>query len=149
PSLLARLILHQVFPYPRRVRAALAPARWLQRLGVLDWATRAGLVRLLPPTLRRMQAMVPQLSPPRQGLPSVMPPFGPKRARVALFLGCVADAIFPETNAATAHVLQQNGCEVVIPPGQACCGAMHYHSGVEQPALDLARRNISAFDAAE
>jgi glycolate oxidase iron-sulfur subunit len=149
PSLLARLILHHVFPYPRRVRAALAPARWFQRLGVLDWATRAGLVRLLPPTLRRMQAMLPQLSPPRERLPRVLPPFGPKRARVALFVGCVADAIFPETNAATAHVLQQNGCEVVIPPGQACCGAMHYHSGVEQPALDLARRNISAFGAAE
>jgi glycolate oxidase iron-sulfur subunit len=74
-----------------------------------------------------------------------LPPIGPKRARVALFLGCVADAMFPETNAATARVLQHNGCEVVIPPTQACCGAIHYHSGVEEPALELARRNLAAF----
>ena len=58
----------------------------------------------------------------------------------------MADAIYPETNAATARVLQQNGCEVVIPRGQACCGAIHYHSGVEEPALELARRNLAAFD---
>src|SRR5439155_27161526 len=76
-------------------------------------------------------------------------PIGPKRARVALFLGCVADAMFPETNAATARVLQLNGCEVVIPPGQACCGAIHYDSGVEEPALDLARKNMAVFRAAQ
>ena len=84
--------------------------------------------------------MLPRLSGSAPTLPEVLPPIGPKRARVALFLGCVADAMFPETNAATARVLQQNGCEVVIPRGQACCGAIHYHSGVEEPALDLARQ---------
>jgi glycolate oxidase iron-sulfur subunit len=67
---------------------------------------------------------------------------------VALFVGCVGDAIFPETTTATARVLQANGCEVVIPRGQACCGAIHYHSGVEAPALALARQNLAAFDAA-
>src|ERR1700677_4500731 len=113
-SLLQRLILHHLFPYPGRVKLALAPARLLQRLGFLDWADRSGLSRLLPPTLRRMQAMLPQLSGSGGRLPEVLPPIGPKRARVALFLGCVADAMFPETNAATARVLQQNGCEVVI-----------------------------------
>ncbi len=115
PSLLQRLILHHLFPYSGRVKAALAPARLLQRLGVLDWPSGSGLTRLLPPTLRRMQAMLPRLDPDERGLPEVLPPIGPKRARVALFLGCVADAMFPETNAATARVLQQNGCEVVVP----------------------------------
>src|SRR3954453_24047549 len=147
-SLLQRLILNHVFPYSRRVKAALAPARLLQRIGVLDWAERIGLTRLLPPTLRRMQAMLPTLTGSSRRLPRVLPPIGPKRARVALFLGCVADAMFPETNAATARVLQQNGCEVVIPPAQACCGAIHYHSGVEEPALALARQNLAAFDPA-
>jgi glycolate oxidase iron-sulfur subunit len=93
-----------------------------------------------------MQAMLPRLTRSAGAIPEVLPPIGPKRARVALFLGCVADAMFPETNAATARVLQQNGCEVVVPPAQACCGAIHYHSGVEGPALALARRNIAAFD---
>ena len=144
-SLLQRLILHHLFPYPGRVKLALAPARLLQRMGLLDWADRIGLTRLLPPTLRRMQAMLPKLSGSDGRLPEVLPPIGPKRARVALFLGCVADAMFPETNAATARVLQQNGCEVVIPPRQVCCGAIHYHSGVEEPALLLARQNLAAF----
>jgi glycolate oxidase iron-sulfur subunit len=145
-SLLQRLILHHLFPYAGRVKAALLPARVLQRLGVIDLAERVGLTKLLPGPLRRMQAMLPRLSRPGPTLPDALPPIGPKRARVALFLGCVADALYPETSAATARVLQQNGCEVVIPRGQACCGAIHYHSGVEAPALELARRNVAAFD---
>jgi glycolate oxidase iron-sulfur subunit len=147
-SLLQRLILHHLFPYSGRVRFALAPARVLQRVGFLNWAERMGLFRLLPPTLRRMQAMLPKLEGSHARLPEVLPPVGPKRARVALFLGCVADAMFPDTNAATVRVLQENGCEVVVPRGQSCCGAIDYHSGVEGPALELARVNIETFQAA-
>jgi glycolate oxidase iron-sulfur subunit len=146
---LQRFILRHVFPYRKRVKAALGPARILQRLGVLGFAERMGLTRLLPPTLRRMQAMLPQLSGVSGKLPEVLPPIGPRRARVALFLGCVADAIFPETNAAAARVLQQNGCEVIIPHGQVCCGAIHYHSGVEEPALAFARQNLDTFNPDE
>jgi glycolate oxidase iron-sulfur subunit len=148
-SVLERLILHHLFPYPRRVSLALAPARLLQRLGVLDWAERTGLTRLLPPTLRQMQAMLPVLSGSHHRLPRLLPAIGPKRARVGLFLGCVADAMFPDTNAATARVLQRNGCEVVVPPDQVCCGAIHYHSGALKPALNLARQNLAAFESAE
>ena len=145
-SLLQRLILHHLFPNPGRVKLALAPARLFQKLGLLDLAESIGLTKLLPPTLRRMQAMLPTLGRSPGRLPEVLPPVGEKRARVALFLGCVADAMFPETNAATARVLQRNGCEVVVPRSQVCCGAIHYHSGAEEPALDLARKNLSAFD---
>ncbi|WP_435015866.1 (Fe-S)-binding protein [Tundrisphaera sp. TA3] len=148
-GMLQRLILHHLFPYAGRVKAALAPARLLQKAGVLGLFERSGLNRLLPPTLQRLQAMLPNLSSPGARLPEVLPPIGPKRARVALFLGCVSDAMFPETNAATARVLQQNGCEVHVPRGQNCCGAIHYHSGAEAPALDLARRNIAAFDPSQ
>ncbi len=145
-GILQRLILHHLFPFAGRVKLALAPARLLQRFGAIDFADRIGLTKLLPPTLRRLQAMLPALTGSGSRLPTVLPPIGPRRARVALFLGCVADAMFPETNAATARVLQANGCEVVVPPGQGCCGAIHYHSGVEGPALDFARRNLAAFD---
>ncbi len=146
PSLLRRMILSHLFPYGRRVKFALAPARALQKLGVMNWIDRSGLTKLLPPTLRRMQAMLPDLARPGAALPEVSPPIGPKRARVALFLGCVSDAMFPETTAATARVLQQNGCEVVVPRAQGCCGAIHYHSGIEKPAVGLARDNLAAFD---
>ncbi len=144
---LQRLILHHLFPHASRVKTALAPARLLQKFGVLDLAERVGFTNLLPPTLRRLQAMLPTLQGAGSRLPTVLPPLGQKRARVALFKGCVADAMFPETNAATARVLQANGCEVVTPQAQGCCGAIHYHSGSEAPALDFARKNIVAFDS--
>ncbi|MHC5537591.1 (Fe-S)-binding protein [Singulisphaera rosea] len=148
-SWLQKVILHHLFPYPGRVRAALLPARLFQKLGVLDLAESLGLTRLLPTTLRRLQAMLPKLERKSGPLPEVLPAIGPKRARVGLFLGCVADAMFPDTNAATARVLQENGCEVVIPRSQVCCGAIHYHSGVEEPAQAFARTNMAVFDPNE
>lgn len=148
-GLIERLILHHLFPHSGRVKLALAPARLLQKLGLIDLAENVGLTRFLPSTLKRLQAMLPKLDRAGSHLPEVLPAIGPKRARVALFLGCVADALFPETNAATARVLQQNGCEVVIPRGQVCCGAIHYHSGAEEPAQALARKNLNIFKPEE
>ncbi|WP_165250750.1 heterodisulfide reductase-related iron-sulfur binding cluster [Paludisphaera soli] len=147
-SPLQRLILHRLFPYANRVRAALLPVRVLQKLGLMRLIERSGLLKLLPPTLRNMAAMVPTLQP-ASNLPEVLPAIGPKRARVGLFLGCVTDVMTPQTTAATARVLQRNGCEVVVPRGQACCGAIHYHSGAEAPALELAMKNLEAFDPDE
>lgn len=141
-----RFVLYGLFPYPKRLRWALAPARVMQMLR-LDRAARAmGLFHLLPDKLRRMQALLPPLRPRGQPLPDVLPARGPRRARVALFTGCVADALFHHVNRATASVLQANGCEVVIPSEQACCGAIHYHSGAGTTALDLAETNTGAFD---
>ena len=147
-SLLQRLILHHLFPYAGRVKLALAPARLLQRIGAIEFAERIGLTKLLPITLQRMQAMLPKLANAHGRWPEVLPPVGPKRARVALFTGCVADAMYPETTAATIRVLQHNGCEVVIPRDQVCCGAIHYHSGSEGPAIAFARTNMQVFDNA-
>jgi glycolate oxidase iron-sulfur subunit len=65
---------------------------------------------------------------------------------VALFLGCVADAMFRPVHWATARVLQQNGCDVFVPPGQACCGAIHIHNGDSLGARRLADANLVAFD---
>lgn len=143
-----RMLMRHLFPYRDRVRRALAPARLLQRMGVLDWTDRVGLTRLLPGALQRMQAMLPKLERSAGELPEVLPAIGPQRARVGLFLGCVGDAMFPGTTAATARVLKRNGCEVVVPRGQVCCGAIHYHSGAEAPALELAARNLAVFEQA-
>ncbi len=146
PSWLMSTILHHLFPYPDRVKVALAPARLMQKLGLMKFAQSKGLFRLLPPTLRKLTDMLPESLESSEPLPHVLPAIGPKRARVALFTGCVADAMYPATNAATARVLQRNGCEVVVPPAQVCCGAIHYHSGAEAPALELARKNMEVFD---
>jgi glycolate oxidase iron-sulfur subunit len=106
---------------------------------------RTGLLRLLPKSVRDMQGMLPRLKPHYGRLPELLPAEGPKRARVGLFLGCVADAIYPQTNFATAKVLQRNGCEVWIPRSQSCCGALHYHAGQEEPAVAFGEQNLNAF----
>jgi glycolate oxidase iron-sulfur subunit len=136
-----RLVLESVFPYAWRNRLALTPVWLLQRTG-LDRL----LEPLLPRSLRQLQNMLPRLQPRYGRLPEVLPAEGQRRARVALFTGCVADALFPETNLHTARVLQRNGCEVWVPPGQQCCGALHYHAAQEEPARRFAQANCAAFD---
>ena len=71
---------------------------------------------------------------------------GRKRARVAFFVGCVADAMFRHTHWATLRVLQQNGCDVFIPPEQGCCGAIHFHAGDSRGARRMADANLVAFE---
>lgn len=144
-SWFTRWIMHGLFPYPNRMRWALWPARIMQAVGLDQLAENIGLTKLLPQRLQRMQSQLPRLQPVSPPFPDVLPAVGPKRARVALFTGCVADAMFSHVNWATARVLQANGCEVVIPKAQACCGAIHYHSGADLPALEFANQNASAF----
>jgi glycolate oxidase iron-sulfur subunit len=146
PSLnrLQRWMLFHLTPYSRRMRWALAPLRWMQRLGLEGVVQRMG--RLLPSSLRRMQDIVPRLQPHYGRLSELLPAEGRRRARVALFVGCAADAFFPQTTLATARVLQRNGCEVLVPRSQVCCGALHYHAGLVGKAQELAVSNCEAFN---
>jgi len=64
---------------------------------------------------------------------------------VALFAGCVAQVAFARLNEATIRVLQANGCEVVVPAGQLCCGALAVHAGERPVARELARKNMDVF----
>ncbi len=144
-----RLVLFGMFPYPARVRLALGPARLAQVLG-LDWLFgKLGLFKLLPARLKQLHDMLPRFRYFSPRLPEFLPAAGKRRARVALFTGCVGDVIFRETNWATARVLQANGCDVVVPREQVCCGAIHYHSGNVAPALEFMSQNCSAFDSAD
>jgi glycolate oxidase iron-sulfur subunit len=140
-----RLMLYHVTPHARRMRWALAPARLLQWTGIDALLTRVGMFRLLPRSFRQLHDMLPPLHRHHGRLPEVLPADGTPRARVALFTGCAADAFFPQTNRATAAVLQRNGCEVWVPPGQVCCGALHYHAALDEPARERAARNCEAF----
>src|SRR5213075_2134272 len=138
-------MLFHVTPYARRTRWALAPARFMQWTRLDRLFEKIGAFRLLPRSLRQMQEMLPRLQPHYGRLPELLPAEGKRRARVALFTGCAADAFFPQTNLATARVLQKNGCEVWIPRGQGCCGALHHHAAMEEPARHLAAQNLAAF----
>jgi glycolate oxidase iron-sulfur subunit len=136
-----RRILFRTFPYPKRLRRALRPARLAQKLKLDGW-----LQRILPPQLARLMAMLPPKEKPLPPLPATLPAKGERRAKVALFTGCVQDVLFRRTNWATARVLQENGCEVVIPGSQACCGAIHFHAGSSEPAREFADQNVAAFN---
>ncbi|MFM9066262.1 MAG: (Fe-S)-binding protein, partial [Planctomycetota bacterium] len=138
-------ILFGLFPFPERLRKALIPARIAQRLGLDKLLVKTGLWKLLPPRLGRLVTLLPPLPKPEPPLPAFLPAKGRRRARVALFTGCVGDVMFRPTNWATARVLQENGCDVVVPPGQVCCGAIHLHAGASDPARELADTNVAAF----
>lgn len=135
-----RTAIFQLFPYPRRLRAMRGPLRLAQRTGLDRAAGR--LARL--PSVAAMAALAPRLHR-RQRLPARVPARGPRRAVVGMLLGCVQREFFPQVNAATARVLAAEGCEVVIPPGQGCCGALSLHSGRREEAARFARRTAAAF----
>ncbi|MGC9948999.1 MAG: heterodisulfide reductase-related iron-sulfur binding cluster [Bryobacteraceae bacterium] len=93
---------------------------------------------------------VEQLAPPAEPpfffgkIGKTFPAEGKQRYRVAFMAGCIANVCFARLNEATVRVLQKNGCEVVVPAGQGCCGSLHVHAGLRDEARALARRNIDA-----
>lgn len=144
-GLLKHTLLYGFTPYARRMRWALAPVRLLQWLGIDGLLQKVGFFKLLPKSLRQLHDMLPPMQAHYGTFPEILPAEGTQRARVALFTGCAADAFFPETTLATARVLQVNGCEVWVPRGQGCCGALHYHGAREEPARAFARQNCQVF----
>ncbi len=148
---LHRRMIFALFPHPGRLRALLAPLWLYQGLGLQYLARRSGLLKLLPERLRNMEALLPEvtLRTLSSSMPARLAAQGTPRRRVGLLTGCVQRVLFSEVNAATARVLAAEGCEVVIPAEQGCCGALMIHAGWEDQALDLARRLIDVFERAD
>ena len=145
---LHRWLIFSLFPRPDRLRALRPLLAAYQRSGVQALARKLGLLNVLAPRLRTMDALLPKVSKPVDIAP-VTAARGLKRARVGLVLGCVQREFLSEVNAATVRVLAAEGCEVVAPPEQPCCGALLVHAGDAEPALDFARRLIDAFEGSE
>jgi glycolate oxidase iron-sulfur subunit len=143
---LLREAIFRLFPYPRRLRALRGPLALYQRSGLGRLLQRSGLLDRLPPTLRVMESLTPTLAR-RETLPERVPASGRRRAVVGMLTGCVQDALFPEVNAATVRVLAAEGCDVIIPRRQGCCGALSQHVGREE-AIGFARALIERFEAA-
>jgi glycolate oxidase iron-sulfur subunit len=143
-----RRLLLSVFTHPNRLRALLLPLRLYQKTGLQALVRRVGIPKLLPARWRAMEALLPQL-PAQETLPELIPAQGERRRRVGLLLGCVQREFFPQVNAATARVLAAEGCEVLIPAAQPCCGALPMHVGEEGQALRLARQMIDLFEKAQ
>jgi glycolate oxidase iron-sulfur subunit len=144
-SKLARVIQNFCFtrllPYPRRLRELIGLLRLYQRTGVQK------LIRpLLPKNLAEMDAMLPSI--PKdffQPKSNTLPAIGQRRVKAAMLNGCVMPLLFGEVNAATVRVLQRNGCEIVFPGMQTCCGALNIHNGEQAAAKRMARQNIDVY----
>jgi len=122
---------------------------WLyQRSGLRSLLKRTGLLRMLPRRLQALDALMPQISARKEAVPARWGGGAPRK-RVGLILGCVQREFLPEVNAATARVLTAEGCEIIAPPEQGCCGALLLHAGEEEKALQFARRMIDVFEHAD
>jgi len=144
-----RRLIFALFPHPARLRA-IALVLWLyQRAGLRALVHRSGMLRILPARLAAMERLLPEISTAALShRPAAhVPAHGPARRRVGLLLGCVQRFFFPHVNDATARVLAADGCDVHVPLGQGCCGALMLHAGREAKAAAAARRLIDAFES--
>jgi glycolate oxidase iron-sulfur subunit len=141
-----RSLIFSLFPYQRRLAVMRGPLRGYQATGLARRLRGGALLRALPGSVAAMHDLLPPLEPMVK-VPAVTPAVGTQRARVGMLLGCVQREFFPGVNAATARVLAAEGCEVVAPASQRCCGALSLHAGREDEALQRARKLIATFDA--
>lgn len=142
-----RHFLFETFTRPDRLRRLRAPLLAYQKSGLQALVRGLGVLKLLPQKWGTMEALLPRLTS-QEVVPEVTPAIGTKRRRVGLLLGCVQRQFFSPVNAATARVLAAEGCEVVAPQAQTCCGALLVHAGEEAAASDLARETIDVFEQA-
>lgn len=136
---LRALFLREIVARPARLKALALALRLYQRSGL-----RAVVERV--PILRDRAVLAPAIHGrwfQETGL--IARPQGPARMRVGLLSGCIMPLAYGRVHRATARALARNGCEVVVPAEQSCCGALHAHNGDRRTALELARRNIDAF----
>ena len=143
-----RAAIFALFPYPKRLRALRGPLRIWQRIGGDRLLRRTGLLERLAPRLAAMERLAPRLSKVER-LPKRVAAVGERRAVVGMLTGCVQGAFFPAVNAATARVLAAEGCDVVVPRSQGCCGALSVHNGREPQAQRFARALIDTFEDAD
>jgi glycolate dehydrogenase iron-sulfur subunit len=142
-----RHFMFQTFTRPERLKRLRLPLLVYQKSGLQAVVRASGILNFLPKKMRAMEALLPRLGP-NEAVAEITPAVGEKRRRVGLLLGCVQREFFPQVNAATARVLAAEGCEVVAPQAQPCCGALLVHAGEEAAALELAKKTIDAFERA-
>ena len=148
---LIRLVaLRLVLVSGARLAAFTRFGRLYQTLGLQWLVRRSGVLRMLPGKLGRLaevEALIPKIParPLHEELPELLPAYGERKHRVGFFLGCVMSALLADTSRKTVEVLRRNGCEVVTPPDQWCCGAPHAEEGDFASQRRFARHNVDLF----
>ena len=137
-----------LFVYPRAMHAV-GWLLWLyQAFGLQTLVRRLKLTAVLPRRIRELEPATPQIQRHFSNalVAPLKPARGKKRYRVALLTGCVADLVLADINRDTVDVLVENGCEVITPRNQHCCGSLHEHNGDLDTARRLARMQIDTID---
>jgi glycolate oxidase iron-sulfur subunit len=113
--------------------------------GMQKLVRTSGILKLMG-KMGRVEELAPSAEMPQfyRYYGQTLAPTGPKKYKVAFLGGCMANVFFARLNEATVRVLRRNGCEVSIPDEQTCCGALHVHAGLRNPARELAKQNIDA-----
>ena len=146
---LSRFFLNAALPNPGRLRFGANIIRLYQRLGLQKVVRISHLLYLLPGGIGKLEGQLPPLSRKFFGpTDSVHPAQGEKKMTVALLSGCVMPLMQGPTMEATVRVLTRNGCDVVVPLGQGCCGALNGHAGDLEGSRAMARNNIDSLMAA-
>jgi glycolate oxidase iron-sulfur subunit len=146
-NLIRNFTLRWLFMDLRRLRVLGRLLRLYQSLGLQTVLRRSGVMRMLPKRLRELEEMMPRVQPKFTAdlIDPVTPAIGTRRYRVAMLTGCAQDLMFSDVNRDTVEVLAHNGCEVITPIRQFCCGSLHAHNGEWNLAQQLARRQIDQF----
>ena len=146
-NLIRAFAIRWLFMDLNRLQLVGAALRLYQQLGFQTLLRRSGLLRLLPRRLQELESITPTIQPQFSAdlIAPVTPAVGQRKYRVALLTGCAQDLIFSDVNRDTVEVLARNGCEVITPPEQLCCGSLHAHNGEWELAKQLARKQIDQF----
>ena len=147
PEKLLRQLIFSVFPYPDRMRVLLRPLGLYQKSGLQRLVRSLGFLKQVSPQIAAMESVLPKIPAGafHDTIPALIPAEGQKRYRVGMILGCVQRLFNPAVNDATVRVLTANGCEIVVPQIQGCCGALSHHQGQEEQTKTFARQMIDAF----
>ena len=145
---LHRAMLFALFPHPERLRAVAGLLRLYAATGLRRLVRSSGVLKILPRRLAQLEALAPDAAraPESMDLPARVEAKGPRRYRVGLVAGCVQRVFFPGVNAATLRTLAAEGCEVVVPQAQGCCGALSMHAGRDREGREFAKELIAAFE---
>ncbi len=146
-NLIRNFTLRWLFMDMRRLHLVGRVMRLYQQLGLQTLLRRSGVLKLVPRRLRELEAMTPTIQAHFSAdlISPVTTAHGQKKYRVAMLTGCAQDLIFSDINLDTVEVLARNGCEVITPPEQLCCGSLHAHNGEWELAQGLARKQIDQF----
>jgi glycolate oxidase iron-sulfur subunit len=146
-NLIRAFTLKWLFMDLRRLRFVGRIIRLYQKSGLQTLVRGSGILKILPSRFRELEGMMPVIQPKFSAelIAPVTPASGQKKFRVAMLTGCAQDLTFGDVNRDTVEVLARNGCEVVTPLQQSCCGSLHAHNGEWELAQELAQRNIDQF----